>query len=82
MRRGYLFFQVAFILPTVYPISSDNFNWTCVTVGAVIIGVLGAWFAPKIGARNWYTGKSHTLESRHDVVRAHCMLIIVFLTVY
>ena len=44
------------------------------TVGAVIIGVLGAWFAPKIGARNWYTGKSHTLESRHDVVRAHRML--------
>ena len=51
-----------------YPISYENLNWTCATVGAVIIGVLASWFTPKIGARHWYHGKSHTLESRHDVV--------------
>ncbi|KAK9902829.1 hypothetical protein WJX75_007746 [Coccomyxa subellipsoidea] len=59
--------SISFILPTVYPVTYANLNWTCATVGVVIIGVLGAWFAPTIGARHWYTGKSHTLESRHDV---------------
>ena len=65
--------QISFILPTVYPVTYANLNWTCAMVGVVIIGVLGAWFAPTIGARHWYTGKSHTLESRHDVVSTHCM---------
>ncbi|KAK9902831.1 hypothetical protein WJX75_007886 [Coccomyxa subellipsoidea] len=59
--------SVSFILPTTYPISYENLNWTCATVGAVIIGVLASWFTPQIGARHWYHGKSHTLESRHDV---------------
>ncbi len=62
--------QTAFILPTMYPVSFETFNWTCATVGAVIIGVLAAWYAPKYGARHWYHGKSHTLESRRDLVSA------------
>ncbi|CAL8466364.1 g5900 [Coccomyxa elongata] len=59
--------STAFILPTMYPVSFETFNWTCATVGAVIIGVLAAWYAPKYGARHWYHGKSHTLESRRDL---------------
>ncbi len=64
--------QTAFILPTIYPVSYDNLNWTCVTVGAVIIGVMIAWFLPKFGARHWYHGKSHTLECRPEAVSANC----------
>ena len=56
-------------MPTTYPVSSTNLNWTPVTVGIVLAVVLGAWFAPGCGAARWYQGKSHTLESFHDVVR-------------
>lgn len=74
--------QISFILPTVYPVTYASLNWTCATVGVVITGVLGAWFAPKIGARHWYTGKSHTLESRHDVVSTNCIIICTLLSLY
>ncbi len=58
--------QVAFVLPTEYPVSTVNFNWTPVTVALVLAGVLAVWYAPCCGARRWYHGKAHTLEDASE----------------
>lgn len=60
--------QVAFIIPTNYPVSYSNFNWTPVTVGVALIVVVSAWYLPKLGATHWYAGKSHTLDDESGVV--------------
>ena len=66
--------QVAFVLPTSYPVNIANLNWTPVTVALVLAGVLLAWFAPGCGARLWYHGKAHTLENTSVVrVPSFCM---------
>ncbi len=41
------------LLPTQLPVDPNNMNYTCVTVGAVMILVMGAWYLPYWGAKNW-----------------------------
>ena len=53
---------MVFALPTVYPVSWLNLNWTPVTVGVVLFVVLFSWYLPGWGARQWYLGKGHTKE--------------------
>ena len=45
--------QIVMLLPTQLPVDSNNMNYTCVTVGAVMILVMGAWYLPYWGAKNW-----------------------------
>ncbi|EIE25066.1 putative GABA-specific permease [Coccomyxa subellipsoidea C-169] len=56
--------QACFLLPTSYPVTDANLNWTPVTVGIVMAAVLVAWYLPKYGAATWYRGKSHTLPDK------------------
>ena len=44
---------VLFILPTVYPITALNFNYTIVAV-AVVLGGASLWWV--LSAKNWFTG--------------------------
>ncbi|KAK9909174.1 hypothetical protein WJX75_008248 [Coccomyxa subellipsoidea] len=54
---------VAFVLPVAYHVDLTNFNWTPLVLAFCLAAVLFAWFAPGCGARHWYHGKAHTLES-------------------
>jgi hypothetical protein len=45
--------QIVMLLPTQLPVDPNNMNYTCVTVGAVMILVMGAWYLPFWGAKNW-----------------------------
>jgi amino acid transporter len=47
------FITVLFCLPTVWPITRDNFNYTIVAVGAVFLFATGYWM---FSAKNWFTG--------------------------
>ena len=58
-------------MPTALPVTTANLNWTPVTVGAVLVVVLSAWWLPGWGARHWYLGKAHTLE---DTFAAGCQV--------
>jgi hypothetical protein len=49
--------QVCVILPGGLPVTSQNLNWTPITVAIALTVILAAWFLPWIGARNWYKGK-------------------------
>jgi amino acid permease (GABA permease) len=53
------FVCVVFVLPTAYPITASNFNYTIVAV-AVVVG--GAWLWWMLGARHWFTGPRHTID--------------------
>jgi amino acid permease (GABA permease) len=48
-----LFITILFMLPTVSPITHDNFNYTVVAVVAVI-GFAGIWWV--VSAHKWFTG--------------------------
>jgi hypothetical protein len=48
-----VFITVLFMLPTVSPISRDNFNYTVVAIVAVI-GFAGIYWL--VSARKWFTG--------------------------
>ena len=45
--------QIVMLLPTQLPVDPNNMNYTCVTVGAVMILVVAAWYIPYWGAKNW-----------------------------
>ena len=45
--------QIVMLLPTELPVNPNNMNYTCVTVGAVMMLVMGAWYLPFWGAKNW-----------------------------
>ena len=51
------------MLPVAYHVDLTNFNWTPLVLAFCLAAVLFAWFAPGCGARHWYHGKAHTLES-------------------
>lgn len=51
---------VLFVLPTASPITATNFNYTIVAV-AVVLG--GAWLWWLLGARRWFTGPRHTVDT-------------------
>lgn len=53
------FICVLFVLPTAYPITALNFNYTIVAV-AVVVGGAGLWWV--LGARTWFTGPRHTID--------------------
>ena len=57
------------IIPTAFPVTAQNLNWTIVVVGLVLVLVLVAWCFPVWGARRWYRGKAHTLPNA-NVVRS------------
>lgn len=54
-----VFICVLFVLPTTYPITATNFNYTIVAVAAVL-GGSGLWWL--VSARKWFTGPRHTVE--------------------
>ena len=45
--------QIVMLLPTQLPVDPNNMNYTCVTVGAVMILVIAAWYLPFWGAKHW-----------------------------
>jgi amino acid transporter len=47
------FITILFVLPTVTPITRDNFNYTIVAVGAVLVFSGGWWL---LSARKWFVG--------------------------
>ena len=48
--------QIAFMLPTAYPCSYENFNYASVTVGVAVLVVCLAWYFPRYGARHAFRG--------------------------
>ena len=44
---------VLFSLPVAYPVAEDNFNYTAVLVGGVLLLSVGAWV---LHARFWFQG--------------------------
>ena len=54
--------QIVMLLPTQLPVDPNNMNYTCVTVGAVMILVMSAWYLPFWGARNWVSLKVSLLR--------------------
>ena len=50
-------------LPTALPLTWQNVNWTPISIAALMLIVLTAWYLPVHGARHWYHGKSHTLAA-------------------
>ena len=63
--------QIVMLLPTQLPVDSNNMNYTCVTVGAVMILVMGAWYLPYWGAKNWVCPYIISAAQR----ASHCELI-------
>ncbi len=53
-----------FVLPTAYPITAVNFNYTIVAV-AVVVGGSSLWWA--LSARKWFTGPHHTIDQSAPV---------------
>jgi amino acid permease (GABA permease) len=51
---------ILFILPTLYPITVANFNYTVVAV-VVVLG--GAWLWWAVSAKNWFTGPRPNVDS-------------------
>ncbi len=54
--------QVAFVLPTTYPVTRETLNYSGVAVGIVMVGAVLVWFLPSIGARHWYRGEIQTYK--------------------
>jgi amino acid permease (GABA permease) len=50
---------ILFILPTTYPITASNFNYTIVAV-AVVLGGATLWWM--LSAKNWFTGPRQNIE--------------------
>lgn len=50
---------ILFILPTTYPITVLNFNYTIVAV-AIVLGGASLWWVA--GARKWFTGPRHNID--------------------
>jgi amino acid permease (GABA permease) len=52
------FITVLFVLPTAYPVTTTNFNYTIVAI-SIVIGGAGVWWV--LGARRWFVGPQSTL---------------------
>jgi len=55
-----LLITIFFNLPSLNPVSSQTFNYTCVAVGIVLVYSLGMWF---LYARKWFSGPIKTIEA-------------------
>lgn len=61
--------QVAFVLPTSFPVTSVTLNYAGVAVAIVLLGAVLIWVLPVVGARNWYRGGLQTYVPEQDAVR-------------
>jgi hypothetical protein len=52
------FITILFVLPTAYPVTATNFNYTIVAL-SIVIGGAAVWWA--LGARRWFVGPQSTL---------------------
>ena len=55
--------QVAFMLPTSYPIDFANFNYAPISVAVAVAIICLAWYFPKIGARSAFLEGSRCLAA-------------------
>lgn len=55
--------QVAFMLPTVYPIEFANFNYAPISVVVAVAIICLAWYFPRIGARSAFLEGSRSLAA-------------------
>ena len=55
--------QVAFMLPTAYPIDFANFNYAPISVAVAIAIICLAWYFPKIGAQRAFLEGSRCLAA-------------------
>ena len=62
--------QVAFVLPTSFPVTSVTLNYAGVAVAIVLLGAVSMWVLPVIGARHWYRGELKTYVPEPVPVRA------------
>ena len=53
------FITILFVLPSAWPITWANFNYTIVAVGVV---VLAAWLWWALSAKHWFTGPRHNVD--------------------
>ena len=55
--------QVAFMLPTAYPIDFANFNYAPISVAVAVTIICLAWYLPKIGARSAFLEGTRSLQT-------------------
>ena len=55
--------QVAFMLPTVYPIDFANLNYAPISVAVAVVITCLAWYLPKIGARSGFLEGTRSLAA-------------------
>lgn len=67
--HAYVCAQVLCIIPTSFPVTLGNMNWTIVIVGIVLALCMLTWFFPLGGAR-WHTGKAHRAGDGGSEVRS------------
>jgi len=53
----------AFLLPTLYPLAWNTFNYAPIAVGAVL-GVITLWWL--VDARKWFKGPVRNIGIQHD----------------
>ena len=63
--------QIVMLLPTQLPVDGGNMNYTCVTVGAVMILVMGAWYLPFWGAKHWVSRSPFRRRQPPCLTRSH-----------
>ena len=51
-----------FVLPTVFPVTAANANYTAALIVSVLGVSAGLYYAPFIGGRHWFTGPAPNLE--------------------
>ena len=58
----WLCMQVAFILPTAYPVDFANFNYAPISVVVAIAIICLAWYFPRYGARDAFLEGTRSLQ--------------------
>ena len=66
--------QVAFMLPTAYPITFATFNYAPVSVAVAIIIICLAWCLPRYGARRAFLEGTRSLKSNPSAKVRHSQL--------
>ena len=70
---------ILFILPQIYPVTSQTLNYSIVAVGIVMAYAMGTWF---LSARRWFEGPKRQIalaELGIDVVCTHIYFLTLFL---
>eukprot|EP00897_Mesotaenium_endlicherianum_P009494 jgi/Mesen1/8573/ME000497S07976 len=58
---------VLFCLPTIYPVSFGNFQYSSATFGMVLLLTLGGWF---FNAKRWFKGPIRTVDENDPIYNA------------